>query len=533
MQGNPRLLELYAAMPATDTDSSDFLRLSHEPSVQPLFSRLWKRLDAEERTILGALSVFRSYSPHEIWAGSEAALSGLITRSIVKTDLSGGIALLPFVRDMVYNILPQDQRRHMHLEAANVRAQFGDYTASAHHFVQAGDLTTAVELWFAHQDAEILLGQATIADELFRNIDVDLLEGIHRTKLLVIQNRLALLAGEVERVLEGMEGYSWETDDETSADVVGQLAYAYEFREQTDSALLKYDEAIAIISRATTKIAHWRLRRGLILSESDTQAALREAELAEYDIERLRGTIDYMAGRYGAAFTHFQNVLLIGERAADKDKIARAHQQLSLLAGRQGNMEQALFHADKAMTYFAEIGDRMQIEGVRAELAGMYLNIRQFDPVIELSEKALQFFERVKHDLWISTISTNLAEAYMETGRLDQAKEMAFRALRMENPNARPYALYTLGHIHDREGNPAHATVSFNEGIEVARANGDPFIEAYLQRALGALQSRNGQGVEGAEHLEAALSLFTEMGLEHEIAETKAALQSIQSVHSV
>ncbi len=139
------------------------------------------------------------------------------------------------------------------------------------------------------------------------------------------------------------------------------------------------------------------------------------------------------------------------------------------------------------MSYYAEIGDRMQVEGMRAELAGMYLNVRQFEEVIEPSEKALQFFERIKHDIWISTISTNLAEAYMETGRLDKAKEMAFKALRLEIPNARPYALYTLGHIHDRESNPAHAVVAFTEGIEVARANSDPFIEAYLQRALGAL----------------------------------------------
>ncbi len=160
----------------------------------------------------------------------------------------------------------------------------------------------------------------------------------------------------------------------------------------------------------------------------------------------------------------------------------------------------------------------------------MYLNVRQFDAVIEPAEKALRFFKHIKHDLWISHISNNLAEAYMETGRLDEAKAMAFQVLWIENSQTRPYALYTLGHIHDREGNPAHAATSFTEGIEVARANGDPFIEAYLQRALGALLARNGQGAEGVKHLEAGLALFTEMKLEHEILETESILQSVQSV---
>jgi hypothetical protein len=106
---------------------------------------------------------------------------------------------------------------------------------------------------------------------------------------------------------------------------------------------------------------------------------------------------------------------------------------------------------------------------------------------------------------------------------------MAFKALRMEMPSARPYALYTLGHIHDREGNPAHAATSFAEGIETARANGDPFIEAYLERELGALSARAGRPADGIAHLEAALKLFTEMGLQHEVAETEAALQAARA----
>jgi tetratricopeptide (TPR) repeat protein len=269
------------------------------------------------------------------------------------------------------------------------------------------------------------------------------------------------------------------------------------------------------------------MRRGFVLmNEADLPAARKEAQLAMYDVERLQGTIESTAGNFDSAQAHFHQALRIAEAASDKDKIARAHMMLSMNVGQQARLDDARVHAETAMAHFAEIGDRLQLEGMRAELAAMYLNVRRFEEVIEPSEKALRFFERIKHDQWLSHICANLAEAYMETGRLEEAKEMAFRVLRMEVAPARPYALYTLGHVHDREGNPAHAATSFAEGIETARANSDPFIEAYLARALGTLLARNGRAADGLAHLEASLRLFTEMGLRHEVSATEAALQA-------
>lgn len=526
--GNPRLLELYAALRHSGEEAGDMLRLPRESSAKPLFSRLWRRLDKDERELLAALSVFRSYSPRDAWASREAALVGLTGRGLIKTDLAGGVGLLPFIRELVFDSLNMEQRKHLHHDAAHIRAMRGSYTAAAHHYAEAGEPDSAVEIWFAHQDEEILSGLAAAADEVFRPIKPDQLEGSRQTELRVIQNRLALLAGEAERVLEGMEDFSWDVDDEMTADALGQWAYAYEMRGETEKALDKYDEAIAMLSRTTTRIAGWHRQRGFAYTqESDLSAARREATLAMCEIERLQGMIDYFAGRFESAEDHYLASLHFAEMASDKDKIAKAHEGLSHTAGRQSRADDARAHAEKAMEYYAEIGDRLRLEHMRAELAGMYLNVRQFDAVIEPSEKALQYFERIKHDRWISAISTNLAEAYMETGRLEKAKEMAFKALRMEIPTARPYALYTLGHIHNREGNPHHAATSFKEGIEISRANGDPFIEAYLERALGALLVRDDKAAEGVEHLESARKLFTEMKLEHELSETESILQSV------
>jgi tetratricopeptide (TPR) repeat protein len=524
--GNPRLLELYAALRQTGEEAGDALRLSNDPSAKPLFSRLRRRLDDEERDLLSALAVFRSNTPRDAWTSAASALNDLIGRGFIKSDLAGGVALLPFFRELVFNALSPEHRVRLHHNAAHIRAQRGDYTAAAHHYVEAGEPESAVEIWYAHQDSEIMVGQAAAADDVFRQIQPDRLDNSRRTELLVIRNRLALLAGESERVLEGMEGFSWDADDETTAEVLSQWATAYRLLERPDQALDKYDQAIEMLSRMATKIAGWRMQRGIILTQTDSQAARYEAQLAIYDVERLQGMIDYLGGNFDSAQTHFMASLEIARAADDKDRIARAYHYLMLVAGRQGDIDNALAYSEKAMAHYAAIGDLPQLEGVRAELAGTYLNVRQFEAVIEPSEKALQFFERIKHEQWIASISSNLAEAYMETGRLEEARAAAFRVLRLEIARSRPYALYTLGHIHEREGNPTHASASFSEGIEVARAVGDPFIEAYLERVFGGLCMRNGRPADGLAHLEAAARLFTEMGLQHEVTETEAALQA-------
>jgi tetratricopeptide (TPR) repeat protein len=520
--GNPRLLELYAAVWHSGDDASDVFRLPHEASAQPLFSRLWRRLSAEERELLSALSVFRSYAPRDAWANNEASLMELAHRGLIKTDLGSGVSLLPFIRDLVYEALTPERQQHFHQGAAHIRALRGDYTAAAHHYVQGGLPDAAVEIWFAHQEEEILSGQAAAAETTFREIKAEHVKGSRRAELRVIQNRLALLAGEVERVLEGMEAFRWDVEDETAADAIGQWAYAYELRDQNDLALEKYEEAMAMLSRAITKITFWHRQRGFTFTrESNPDAARREALQAMSDIERLQGMIDYWSGQFESAQNHYLTSLQFAEDAHDKSKIARSHLDLSSVAGRQGRIEEGREHAEIAISHYAEIGDRLAQESMRAELAGMYLNVRQFDTVIELAEKCLPFFERIKHERWVAAIANNLAEAYLETGQFDKSRAMVFRVLRMEIAPMRPHALYTLGHLHDREGNPAHAVVSFREGIEVARANSDPYIEAYLLRALGALLIKGGQAADGLEHLDSALKLFGEMGLAQEAAATE------------
>ena len=179
-------------------------------------------------------------------------------------------------------------------------------------------------------------------------------------------------------------------------------------------------------------------------------------------------------------------------------------------------------HGAAALEYYQRVGNRVKQEGLRADLAGMYLNVRQFEQVIEPSRRALSYFEEIGHERWISSICTNLAEAYLELGQLDEAMGHAQRVLQLENPRSRPYALYTLGLIHQRQGRAEYASVAFEDGLRVARRNEDTYIEAFLQRNLGRLHRQEGREEAAVAALDAALALFRRMNLAAEATVTEA-----------
>lgn len=525
--GTPRLLELYAALIDVGEDVDDMLQMPQSPSIQPLFNRLWKRLALQEKAILSNLAVFRTPAPRHVWERESASLDSLIKRGLVKADSQDGIALLPFFRQLVYAELPEGMIKQSHQMAAHVRAELAEYTAAAYHFREATAYPVAVQLWYAHKEHEIQRGQATAAREIFESIAFEWLKEKEQKQLKSIQNQLALLSGESERVLQGMEDFSWHPEEEISADVYRQWGEALANVGDSDAARQRYDDALTALARLSSKIVDMNHMRGqLWLRDADMQSAKHEALHARYQTEWLHGLIEYAQGNITEAYRYFQDTLPLAQKIGHAH-MARTHQSLLMISSRQGHVDIAEEHAQAAMQYFEQIGDRRQLEGVRAELAGVYLNARQFERVITPAEQALRFFEAMNYERRIAATCNNLAEAYFEVGQVDKAKEYAFRVLLLEIPRAQPYARYTLGLVYEQEGNLEHAEAAFKDGVEMAQNNQDKFIEAYLHRVLGALFLRQKKRAQGRDSLANSIELFKQMGLEHEVTATEQLLDSM------
>ena len=72
--------------------------------------------------------------------------------------------LLPAIRDTIYHaLLPQAEKELLHLEAATLRAQYGQFTAAAYHYAAGGEPQLALRLLYTECESAINQGQAEAA----------------------------------------------------------------------------------------------------------------------------------------------------------------------------------------------------------------------------------------------------------------------------------------------------------------------------------------------------------------------------------
>lgn len=530
--GLPRLIELVIALLRGGDDLSELDYLHARADVRPLFYRLWRRLDPAEQALLVSLAVLRRPAPLDVVARA-SAYEQLLQRHVVQVA-ADEVGVQPYFRGLIYAALPPEQREAAHAQAARLRAMRGDYTAAAYHYQQAGDPVAAIEVWFPHRDLEIRRGQGGAALALFGQISAARVPAPHNRRLRLIQNQLDLLEGNAERVVTSMARLKWDLEDEYAAEAHRQAAEANFILGRYDTALSHYGQALVALGRYADVAAETHSRRGQLYIDLGEMAAARaEARRARLRVLILEGMLAFNESDYARARRDFGEAL---EQTASLDApelTAQAHEWLAATAIMAGDVTTAESHGAAALDYHQRTGNRVKLEGIRADLAGMYLNVRQFEQVIEPSRRALSYFEQIGHERWISSICSNLAEAYLELGQVDEALSHAQRVLQLENPRSRPYALYTLGLIHQRQGRAEYAAASFEDGLRVARRNGDAYIEAFLQRNLGRLLRQEGRADAAAAALDAALDLFRRMNLSDEIARTEAELPSPVAVGGV
>jgi tetratricopeptide (TPR) repeat protein len=517
--GNPRLLEIYAAL-RKSADPNEEIELERTPSMKPLFNRLWKRLSEDEKQLLMGLSVFRSIAPIDVWR-HQLGLESLKGRNLLKLDAQGGVSLLPVFRELIYEELPLQQRHQLDQSAAVIRAQHGQYTEAAYHLMQADQFEVAVELWYHNQDMEIEQGNASAAYILFKDAKPSGLAEQTAKQLRVIQDRLSLLHGNAASVLENIDSYSWHLDEKITADALDLRGQAHLILGQMDRALSDFDGAISVLGEVSLQIVQLHRRRGqMYIEQAALDLAESETRLAQFEIEQLKALIEIAQGNYLQAQGTLKTARQIAEASSDAKRIAKTDQMLAIAAGNHGDYVHARQYAQAATSYFERVGDRLSLENLRAEVAGFYLNQRKFAEAIAPLETALRFFENIKHDLRIGYLSSNLAEAYYETGKLELAEQYALRAIQSENPRVQPYACYTLGHVRYAQDKAAESEHIFQIGISAAQKTGDNFILAYLYRAYGRVLCHDGRYEEGIERLRKAFVLFSQLEMSLEVEET-------------
>ena len=529
--GNPRLLHLCMALHQESETVSHLLRnMPQAPALQPLFERVWQRLDKDERHMLQALSVFRTFAPADAWQPQGKALDGLIKRHLVQQDEQGGVALLPAIRELVYGDLSAELREQQHLAAAPIRAMRAEYTSAAYHYWQGGEHRLAIQAWYPYRKQEIQRGQANAALTIFQEISLRRQhDKKERQALALLRAELYQLTGEAEKGKADLQAVNWSPDSQTSIQAYELWGSFVEALGYPHKALEKYEEGMEVTTRLLNQLVGFRYQRSMIhVRQRAMKEAWKEARLAQYQAEHLQGIIQEEQGRFADAELYYQRALVLAKSLRYETGTAETNLRLFALLARQAKFDDAIIHAQEAIIYYQRIGNHFGMAKVRASLSAGYLQNKQFHKAIEAAILALEIFEKISNSYMIATTACNLAESYFEVGDLQNARKYAKYVLEQEEPHAYPYGLFTLGLVARAEKRFANAEQVFSQCAQIAQQNEDKYMVAYAKRALGEIYFEQKKAEEGKRTVQEALRLFEQMGMTQEVSTTEALLAKIK-----
>ena len=538
--GNPRLIELCGALYGAnrnETLTAVLDQLPHSPALLPLWRRLERRLPNAERQLVYALSVFRSPAPADAWQGETEeqadALAQLCQRELVRRDEQGGVFLLPALREIVYDDLEVEIQEEHHLRAARIRAERGEYTAGAYHLQRADQPEAAVELWFPSRADEIGRGQARAALAIFAHISQRRLSPRRRKELLLLRSELNELAGAPERVIDELAQAAWPLNEPATPEAMSRLGGALEAQGEAEAALETYQEGLDAVATLLRQAGQLHVQRSLTqLRQREMQQAWREAHLARFQAETMVGVVYDQRGDYATAHTHYTTALAIAEETVYLAGVAQSHHYLAMLAGRQLAMERALPHFEQAIAFYEHVGDRVNREIVRGNLASAYIQSRRFPEALAPAGLALHFFQAMGNPFRTAQNASNLAEAHAELGNLDQAEHYAELVLQQEEPHSHPYALYTLGTVHLRRGDRQRAAAYYEQSRKVAAQNDDVYLQAFAWRALGEVYQQTGEIAQATAAFTQSLELFQALNIDEEARQTEQLLGQCDAKHN-
>ena len=535
--GNPRLVTLCAALyPQQSAEPFQQIidELPQSPTLLPLWRRLARRLLAEERQLLQGLAVFRTPAPIDVWqtgATAEAsALAQLLARRLLIADQQGGVALLPALREVIYDDLPVELREYYHAQAAAIRTERGEYTAAAHHLHLADQPAAAVVLWYAHRDEEINRGQAGSALALFEAISLRRLDAKAQKALLLIRGTLYQLMGEPDKVIMTLEPVAWAPQDEEQLDAALLLGKALERNGRSDAALATYGAAFQTTTKILAKSVELHFQRSMLhIHERDLQQAWQEAKRARYLAESIAGTVHEQSGDFTAARSHYTIALTIAQELNDQAQVAQTNLNLGNIAMRQQAIDAAIDHYNQAMTIQQAIGDRVAVEMARSLVVTAYMQAARYQEALPPAHAALRFFQAMGHSYWTAINASNLAEIYTELNELGEAETQALFVLEQEEPHSHPYALFTLGRVRQRQARLTEAELYLDQASTVANMNGDRFLLAYCWEELGKLHQEQAKPATALPFLRQAQSAFDQLGIGNKAAEVAARLRSLDA----
>ena len=530
--GNPQLLQLCVNfLKVHELDENLLQHLVLTPSVELLLSRVLQNLSETERGILMALSVYRNMAPIDLWQTRQtgAALRHLAALHLLQQDQSGGIAVVPVYRLVIYRALPDEKRRQLHHMAGAVRSRRGAYTAAAYHLIQAGEPERAIWLWREHRSDELAQGQAQAALTLLRSTVNLSLETTAREVLMELCAHLERFSGNLIRAQQDLHSLLYSTPilEVEAAELAGMVA-----NDVSDFASAEHSFRQAIkVAEQLVEIRAAYAYKGLgwmYMRQQDVENAQRELEFANYEIENMRGNLREKSCDYAGAEQHFQLAMNLAEKVQHIEGMAKTALNLAGIYMRQGKFEQAETHLAMAQRCYKRINKVRAWAGTYISYAVLYNlagNYRQALQAVHEAEASLAAFQ--PFPVWMKAlIHQALGEAYLGLGQLIEAENHVRMVMATKEADILPDAYRLSGEILCCKGELSEAEQFARQSIKLAEENGDSYLAGFAWRTLAEIYRAQNQAELMTNAAATAIALFTEINLPNEVDKTTCLLAS-------
>ena len=527
--GNPRLLTLFVALyhsrqRAGEPIDKVMQQMTQTLSMEFLLRRLWPHLDQEEMFLLELLALFRHPLPRETWSATAEllALEQLISWQLVQVDQQGGVALLSAVKQAVQGLLSVDERTTLHLEAAQIRLTYGQYTWAAYHYAECDNHQMAFVLWEQHHEQEIDQGQAEAGLSLLQSISKQRLNEEDHDTLELRRIELQKLLGDYDEALRQIQQTFWRTP---FLKVQGQrlAGHIHEMRGHRPQAIGAYENALDITEQWLRESAQLHRAVGYLYArERDFDAAQREVQRIRHDAANLEGVIFNWQGKDVTQIVQIYQEAIQFARAAEYP-YGEYNTRINLgrIYGWQQELEKAEAHLRQAIDYFEMTGNLSKLASAKSNLAVAYCLSEQYEAAIEPAQDSLDLFEKLGEEFGRAAGAQILAEAHLGLGNLEQAEQFAQRVVQEENVHTQPDGLRVLGEVKFKQGSLPEAETFVTQSLKIAEETNNPKLQAYALRVLGKIYLAQKNVDQAYSVLDQAIQLFTDSGLAEEAEKTK------------
>jgi len=245
----------------------------------------------------------------------------------------------------------------------------------------------------------------------------------------------------------------------------------------------------------------------------------------------LIGAAHFELGNLAEAEAAFERALELATADRDDLLVARATNNLALIANIRGQHDTALTLYQLAVASYQKVGGTAGLAGTFHNMAITYRDLRHLEEADDYERRAIEFAKQDRDPRLHAMARSGRAELSLLRGESRVAEAGAriaageFAAI--PDPMGEADAMRLVGVAREAMGSAEAALDALDRSVFLAQQHGNAVIEAEARRARGRILATVGQTVRAREDGQAAIAIYGRLGAESEQALLEAWLSRL------